>query len=532
MNFETFGVMIDCSRNAVMNIPTVKKYIDIMAELGYNCLMLYTEDTYTVNNQPYFGHNRGRYSKEELRELDSYAKNKGIEMIPCIQTLAHLDAIFHWSAYSSVRDCGDILLCEDENTYKLIDDMFSSLADCFTSRTINIGMDEAHMLGRGRFFDKHGAQDRFDILLKHLCKVSEIAKKYGFNLLMWGDMFFRLITAGGGGYDGNEGNVPEKVKGMIPDNVNLIYWDYYSKSKENYDKRIKEHSAIKDEIWFAGGLWTWSGFAPHNTFSMATTKAAFDSCFEYGVKNCILTMWGDNGGECSKFSVLPSLFYAAELAKGNSDIEIIKKRFEDRFGVAFDDFMLLDLPLTPNGNENIINSDKYLLYNDCFMGLFDNTVREDYSDRFGKMAEKLESVKQNEYSYLFDTAAKLCRLLEKKVCLGLKTRKEYSDKDINKLRDIISEYDSVIALTEAFYETYEKQWMAENKPHGFDVQDIRLGGLMQRIKHCRLQLLRFVNGEIEVIEELEEDLLDIKKRPSGNSLEFNNWGYSVTANIL
>ena len=63
------GVMIDCSRNAVMNVQTVKKYVKILKKMGYNTLMLYTEDTYEVNNQPYFGHLRGRYSKEELKEL-------------------------------------------------------------------------------------------------------------------------------------------------------------------------------------------------------------------------------------------------------------------------------------------------------------------------------------------------------------------------------------------------------------------------------------------------------------------------------
>ena len=62
-----FGVMIDCSRNAVMNVPTVKRFCDIIAKMGYNTLMLYTEDTYEVDNQPYFGYLRGRYSKEEIK---------------------------------------------------------------------------------------------------------------------------------------------------------------------------------------------------------------------------------------------------------------------------------------------------------------------------------------------------------------------------------------------------------------------------------------------------------------------------------
>ena len=57
-------------------------------------------------------------------------------------------------------------------------------------------------------------------------------------------------------------------------------------------------------------------------------------------------MWGDNGAECSKFSLLPSFYYASEIAKGNCDMESIKIGFAEKFGISFDDFLLLDLPDT------------------------------------------------------------------------------------------------------------------------------------------------------------------------------------------
>ena len=56
------GVMIDCSRNAVMNVESVKKYASVIKKMGYNTLMLYTEDTFEIPEQPLFGHLRGRYS--------------------------------------------------------------------------------------------------------------------------------------------------------------------------------------------------------------------------------------------------------------------------------------------------------------------------------------------------------------------------------------------------------------------------------------------------------------------------------------
>ena len=102
-HFDSFGVMIDCSRNAVPSVAGLKRFFDVISKMGYNCAMLYTEDTYEVKGEPRFGYKRGRYSVEELKEIDRYAASVGIELIPCIQTLAHLNAIFRWGEYKKVH---------------------------------------------------------------------------------------------------------------------------------------------------------------------------------------------------------------------------------------------------------------------------------------------------------------------------------------------------------------------------------------------------------------------------------------------
>ena len=188
--YKKFGVMIDCSRNGVMRVDEIKNFIRIVAKMGYNTFMLYTEDTYEIQNQPYFGHFRGRYTHEELREIDGFCRELGVELIPCIQTLAHLDSIFKWRAYAPVRDRDSVLLCAEEKTYELIENMFQTLAECFTSRTVHIGQDEARELGLGQYLRKHGYQSQKDIFYNHLNRVCEIAKKYGFSPLMWSDMIF------------------------------------------------------------------------------------------------------------------------------------------------------------------------------------------------------------------------------------------------------------------------------------------------------------------------------------------------------
>ncbi len=109
-------VMLDCSRNAVMSVEGVKDFIEKLSALGYNSLMLYTEDTYEIPEEPLFGYMRGRYTQKELKTIDSYAKSKGIELIPCIQTLAHLDLLFAWKRFQKIQDIYNILLIDNEET--------------------------------------------------------------------------------------------------------------------------------------------------------------------------------------------------------------------------------------------------------------------------------------------------------------------------------------------------------------------------------------------------------------------------------
>lgn len=107
---DEFGVMLDCSRNAVRNLTHLEEFIGYIALEGYNQLQLYAEDTYEIQGEPYFGYLRGRYTRDELCEIVNYADNFGIEVVPCIQTLAHLNQLFRWSSqYEKIHDIDDIL---------------------------------------------------------------------------------------------------------------------------------------------------------------------------------------------------------------------------------------------------------------------------------------------------------------------------------------------------------------------------------------------------------------------------------------
>ena len=125
---------------------------------------------------------------------------------------------------------------------------------------------------------------------------------------------------------------------------------------------------------------------------------------------------------------------------------------------------------------------------------------------------------------MFDVYEKYAKVLEIKSALGIRTRKAYLGKDTRALKEIICDYDTLSDRLEEFYASYKSEWFRENKPHGFDVQDIRLGGLMRRVQSCKERLANFIDGKINEIPELSEPVLE--------GVGYEPWGRLFSANVI
>ncbi len=520
------GIMIDCSRNAVMLPEQVKQYASLLKQFGYDTLMLYTEDTFEVNGEPYFGHMRGRYSKQELKNLDAYCKSIGMELIPCIQTLAHLGAMFKWwDTYDRINDIDDVLLIGEERTYKLIDNILSTVKECFSSKKVHIGMDEAFKVGLGKYLQKHGYEDRFDLINRHLHKVCGIAQKYGLEPMIWSDMFITLAMNSTNYYI-DSGAEEIAKRGNLPENISLVYWDYYSEDKNRYVRMIEKTKCFNRPVLFAGGIWTWRGFAPDNDYSFRIVDAAIAGCRESGVTDMIFCLWGDDGAECSKYAVLPAVLYAAKRAKG-ADMEQVKTLFSDMFSMEISDFLLLDAVDHIGGKHNRGSASKYLLYNDPFNGLFDMRISGDENAYYGNLRDELDKVKPKAlFQKTFAYIRALCDALSVKSELGAKTRSAYKAGNKNVLLRLAKEdYTEAVEKIKQFHKAFFEMWMEQNKPFGFDVQDIRVGALLQRLESCKARLIAYCNDEVGNIPELEEALIE-------EAASATAWSRMTTANVL
>ena len=531
---ETFGVMLDLSRNAVMSIDSFKKYLEYLKKMGYNCVYFYNEDAYEVEGEKFFGYLRGRYTKAEMKELDDYAYSLGIEIIPCIQTLAHLESYLRWE--ENLRDVPNVLMVDDPRTYELIDNLIRTVSECFRTRRIHVGMDEAWMLGRGRHQKIYGAEDQISIMRRHLNKVNDIVKKYGCHAIVWSDMF--ICPWSGGVYTnlGAKGvaEVPKDAIEAVPDGVELVYWDYYHDTKQHFLNQFATHAQFNKELWFGGGVWSWRSFVSNNHYSIQTMVPAIDACREVGIKHVVMTSWGDNGCECSRYATLPALHYIAEYMRGNTDEEKIKAKFKRIFGADYDAFMLLDdLDIIHHPYSKGERATRKVIFQDLFSGFLDSTVKEGHSEVFASLAEKYREYakKYRKWAYLFDNTAKMADVMATKYELGVKTRRAYQSGDKAELRRLANEDYAILSKKlSAFLKSLKKQWFTENKPYGFDVQELRVGGVKTRVDSCRERLLEYVNGKVSEIPELTDEILPIST--SSWLYRKNDYDYLATVSTL
>ena len=200
-DFSLVSVMLDVSRNAAPKLDALKRLLKHLALMGINGFMLYAETNYEIPGEPFWGYNTGRYTLRELGELDRFAASLGTEMIPCIQTLAHLRRTLHWEAYRRVKDTETVMMVDEKATYELIEKMIKAATRPFRSQRIHIGMDEAWDLGLGSYLKKNGYAKPYALMKRPLKQVLAITSRHNLKPMMWADMFFRAGSKTGAYYD-------------------------------------------------------------------------------------------------------------------------------------------------------------------------------------------------------------------------------------------------------------------------------------------------------------------------------------------
>ncbi|CEP14685.1 hypothetical protein [Parasitella parasitica] len=524
--FDTQGVMIDCSRGGVLRPKTVYFLLNNMALMGLNMLQLYTEDTFEMDGEPMFGYLRGKYTLRELSLIDDYAFDLGIEVMPCIQTLGHMGQVLQWQQYFYLRDNTEVLLAESEPTYDFIEKMILAATRPFRSKRIHIGMDEAHGVGEGRYTQLYGYKNPTQLFLEHLQRVNEICIRSNVEPMIWSDTAKNNSLQGY--YDeSNNPATPELIENM-PRNMKLIFWDYYHTTSDIYSQKIQQHRQMGcQDPWVATSAWTWSRFWTALPFSFQAIRASVVAAKnkEDGVRNTFITTWGDEGNECDVLSALPALLYYAQHGYTDQeevDIQTLKRNFEGICGANFDDWVLASkiddtpdgVPITPRSNF-VNNMSKWLLWEEPILSFLSPQYNdEDLETHYTAIADHLQkAIAEKTVSCPFNDRLEFPRRIAKVLSLKSHLRKHcveaYKKKDYEQLLTIAHvRLKQLREEVDGLWKCHRSMWMKTYKPFGWEILESRYGGLRARLETMFDRIVahvEFVRNNKLADEEDEED---------------------------
>ncbi len=212
------GVTNDISRGQVFSVEGAKRYIKILSHYKMNFFCAYIEDMFAHPKHPKIGKDRGALTKEEIKEIASFAKERYIEFVPIFECLGHVDNILMHKEYEDLGEFpgAQCFNCSNPKVLSFLNDYISELSKVFPTNYFHMGCDESFDFGKDRSKEIVQKEGRSKTLTNFYEKVYELALAQKFKrIIMYDDIVRKDKTA---------------LKDLNKDII-LMYWDYAPKKK-------------------------------------------------------------------------------------------------------------------------------------------------------------------------------------------------------------------------------------------------------------------------------------------------------------
>jgi hypothetical protein len=278
--FALRGISDDISRGQVSTVRNFKKIIRSLARYKMNAYFLYIEDMFAFKNYPRIGAGRGALTAEEVKELDSYAKDYFVHLAPIFQTLGHWENILTIPEYVSLAEYpgGRTLNVADERVYTMLDKMIGELSSCFSSPWFNFGADETRDVGLGANKKRVDSLGLPAVLAEHYRRVAALVRRHGKRPMMYADIILKN---------------PEILK-LIPRDIVMVDWNYDPQFQ--YDSpRVFRDAGFPFMV--SPAVRNYAGPFPDFFTSFGNIRQFIAAGVEDSAVGVLTSSWNDYGGE-------------------------------------------------------------------------------------------------------------------------------------------------------------------------------------------------------------------------------------------
>ncbi|MEM7349961.1 MAG: family 20 glycosylhydrolase [Acidobacteriota bacterium] len=289
-DFRHRGVLLDISRNKVPSLETLRRLIDGLAGWKINQLQLYMEHTFAYPDHRAVWQGASPLSGADVRELDTYCRVRGIELVPNQNSFGH----FHrWLVHEPYRRLAEnpegiehpfsferepFSLCPtDPGSVELLADLYDQLLPNFSSPLFNVGLDETFDLGQGRSAEACAERGKGKVYLEFLRRVHALVSERGRRMQFWGDVILQH---------------PELLD-QLPNDAIALEWGYDAGHPFAEDTHKFRASGL--DYYVCPGTSSWNSFAGRTRNAIANLAEAAIQGQANGAKGYLITDWGDNG---------------------------------------------------------------------------------------------------------------------------------------------------------------------------------------------------------------------------------------------
>jgi hypothetical protein len=310
------GISDDMSRGQSSTMENLKRIIRNLARYKYNVYSPYIEDIFAFTKYPSIWKNRGALTHEQVRELEDYADQYHIEIIPIFETLGHFENILIKPEFVKYAEFpgAQVLNTTSEEAYAFLQDLIDDIAPAFRSPYFNMAADETYDVGLGASKERVAKSDLATVHAEHYQRVLQMLQKHNKKVMLYADVIL---------------DYPEIFEKITKDFI-LVDWQYRPSYSYPSIEKIK-----KSGFPFISSPAVWNYLNPFPYFANALPDIQYVARNGYmaGAKGLSVSNWGDYGGETLRELIWYGNAWGAECAWSPLTSDIGK--FNDKF---FGDF--------------------------------------------------------------------------------------------------------------------------------------------------------------------------------------------------
>jgi hexosaminidase len=271
------GFQDDMTRGPSAKLDTLKREVDLGAGLKMNLFTYYMEHQYAFPKNPVIGPKDGSLLPDELKALVAYAKPREVEILGNQQSFGHFGAILAHPQYAALRETPEILTPVKEETYQLIDSLYSDVVPLLPFGWFNVCCDETQGLGTGPSKELAAKIGPGGVYVQHIRRLHDLLKeKYGKRMMMWGDII--LLH-------------PDKLD-QIPKDTIMLTWAYDPRA--NFDAQITPFAKSGYEFFVCPGINDWCRVLPDFGASVVNIQNFVRDGVKHHALGMLNTEWKDD----------------------------------------------------------------------------------------------------------------------------------------------------------------------------------------------------------------------------------------------